>query len=181
MSISIITSNSNKFQELREILGEGVEQLVTEIEEIQELDPHKIIRHKLQEAARHAPGDYIVEDTSLYLDCLGGKLPGPFIKWFQKSIGNEGIAQLAERMGNDRAIGQTILGYADRQGNVEFFEGKISGRIVPVRGTLDFGWGPIFLPTGEAKTFGEMTREEKAVISMRSIAARKLKAYLENR
>ena len=38
--------------------------------------------------------------------------------------------------------------------------------------------GPIFKPEGHEKTFGQMTPEEKSVVSMRHQAARKLKEYL---
>jgi inosine/xanthosine triphosphate pyrophosphatase family protein len=51
-----ITGNKNKFQEFQDILGkENVEQLQIDLDEIQEVDPHKIIRHKLQEALKHHP------------------------------------------------------------------------------------------------------------------------------
>lgn len=34
-------------------------------------------------------GPVIVEDTALCYDALGG-LPGPYIKWFMKTLGHEG-------------------------------------------------------------------------------------------
>jgi XTP/dITP diphosphohydrolase len=47
-------------------------------------------------------------------------------------------------------------------GDVEEFEGRIEGTLVwPPRGTAGFGYDPIFLPDGHARTFGEMTSEEK--------------------
>ena len=52
--LKFITGNKNKFQEFQAILGEGnVEQLDIDLNEIQEIDAHKIIRHKLQEALKH--------------------------------------------------------------------------------------------------------------------------------
>lgn len=45
---------------------------------------------------------------------------------------------------------------------VAFFEGKVFGRLVwPPRGPNGFGYDPMFLPDGEAKTFGEMSSAEK--------------------
>ena len=42
------------------------------------------------------------------------------------------------------------------------FEGKVFGELVfPPRGKLGFGYDPIFLPVGYARTFGEMTGLEK--------------------
>jgi inosine/xanthosine triphosphate pyrophosphatase family protein len=49
-----ITGNKNKFKEFQDILGEeNVEQLDIDLPEIQEVDPHKIITYKLQEALKH--------------------------------------------------------------------------------------------------------------------------------
>ncbi len=46
--------------------------------------------------------------------------------------------------------------------HVEEFEGRIDGTLVwPPRGTAGFGYDPIFLPDGHARTFGEMTSDEK--------------------
>jgi len=51
-----ITGNQNKFKEFQAILGEDqVEQLKIDLHELQEIDPHKIIRHKLKEAFKHHP------------------------------------------------------------------------------------------------------------------------------
>ena len=45
---------------------------------------------------------------------------------------------------------------------MEEFEGRIDGTLVwPPRGTAGFGYDPIFLPDGHARTFGEMTSDEK--------------------
>jgi len=41
-------------------------------------------------------------------------------------------------------------------------EGSVPGEIVwPPRGTLGFGYDPIFLPGGHARTFGEMSSDDK--------------------
>jgi XTP/dITP diphosphohydrolase len=47
-------------------------------------------------------------------------------------------------------------------GDVQSCEGKVFGELVfPPRGSLGFGYDPIFLPEGYARTFGELTSEEK--------------------
>lgn len=47
-------------------------------------------------------------------------------------------------------------------GGAQSFEGKVFGELVfPPRGSLVFGYDPIFLPEGLTKTFGEMSLEEK--------------------
>lgn len=40
-------------------------------------------------------------------------------------------------------------------------EGRVEGRIVSPRGAAGFGYDPCFLPDGHARTFGEMTSDEK--------------------
>lgn len=55
------------------------------------------------------------------------------------------------------------LALAWPDGTIEFFEGKVFGRLIwPPRGTDGFGYDPMFLPDGETKTFGEMTLAEKS-------------------
>jgi non-canonical purine NTP pyrophosphatase (RdgB/HAM1 family) len=171
-----ITGNKNKFSEVKAIIPE-IEQLELDLEEIQETDAHKIIEAKMSEALKHHKGSFIIEDTSLYLDCLGG-LPGPLIKWFIQKIGVKGISDIAEKMKNNRAEAKTLIGYAKNEKDIHFFEGSIKGEIVNPSGKTDFGWDPIFKPSGHTKTFQQMTKEEKNQISMRRIATEKLKEFL---
>ena len=174
--IYFITGNKNKFEEAKAILL-SIEQLDIDLPEVQETDAHEIIKAKLQGAFKYSQGEFIVEDTSLYFDCLNG-LPGPLIKWFLKTIGNDGLVNLTEKLGNDKAVAKTIVGYAKDSNEVHFFEGSLRGRIVKPRGNIGFGWDPIFLPEGSGKTFAEMSQEEKNAISMRRIALNKLKEFL---
>jgi XTP/dITP diphosphohydrolase len=47
-------------------------------------------------------------------------------------------------------------------GHVETVEGKVYGTLIwPQRGTIGFGYDPMFLPDGHDRTFGEMTGFEK--------------------
>ncbi len=178
MALYFITGNKGKLAEVQSILGD-VEALDIDLPEIQELDAHKIVRAKLEEALKHQTGEFIVEDTSLYFDALNG-LPGPLIKWFLKTIGNDGLYKILENFDNHNAEAKTIIGHADSKGNINFFEGSIKGAIVSPRGQ-GFGWDPIFQPEGYSKTFGELTAEEKNSISMRKIAIEKLKEHLKTK
>jgi len=175
MALYFITGNKGKLAEVQNILG-NVEALNIDLLEIQSLDAHEIIKAKLEEAKKHHDGDFIVEDTSLYFESMKG-LPGPFIKWFMKTVGNDGLYKIAQVFGNFNAEAKTVIGYSDSEGKVSFFEGSIRGTIVSPRGE-GFGWDPIFQPDGYTKTFGELTAEEKNSISMRKIALEKLKQNL---
>ncbi len=172
-----ITGNKGKFEEVKAMLP-FMEQLDLDLPEIQELDAHAIIRAKLHAAFEHKTGEFIVEDTSLYLDCLHS-LPGTLIKWFLKAMGPEGLARLAVVLGDKKAQAKVIIGYAKSPEEVVFFEGVIHGTIVLPRGLSGFGWDTIFQPEGYEKTFGEMSRTEKNAISMRRISLMKLKEYLK--
>jgi len=177
MKIYFVTGNKAKFEEVHAMMPE-VEQLDIDLPEIQEIDAKEIIRFKLQEALNHVEGSFIVEDTSLYMDCLHG-LPGPLIKWFLKTMGNEGLAELAEEFGNNNAQAKTLIGYAKNHEEIYFFEGVINGTIVRPRGESAFGWDPIFQPESYTKTFAEMGPEEKSKISMRRMAVKQLKLLNE--
>jgi len=172
-----ITGNSNKFKEISAVIP-NLEQLELDLEEIQSLDPKVVIEHKLAQAAAVHNGEFIIEDTNLELACLNG-LPGTFIRWFEKTIGIEGLASLAMKHEDRSAIARVTIGYRDPEGNTHYFTGELEGDIVPPRGTEKWGWNPIFQPKGEDRTFAEMTIEEKNRISMRGIATRKLAAHLQ--
>jgi non-canonical purine NTP pyrophosphatase (RdgB/HAM1 family) len=121
----------------------------------------------------------LVEDTSLYLDCLNG-LPGPLIKWFLHGLGNEGLYNVCDRMGDFGCEAKTIIGYSDGV-DFKFFEGSVRGKIVSPKGDSKFGWEPIFLPEGQDKRYSEMSFGEKNRISMRRIALDKLKEHLDKK
>jgi len=55
-----------------------------------------------------------------------------------------------------------VLALAWPDGHIEAFEGRVDGRLVfPPRGTAGFGYDPIFIPDGHARSFGEMSAREK--------------------
>jgi len=171
-----ITGNSGKLNEAKNVMS-NLEQIDLDLPEIQEIDARRIIEAKLDEALKHNDGEFIVEDTSVYIDCLGG-LPGPLIKWFLETLKIEGISELVGKYDDKKASAKTIVGYSDGERTM-FFEGVVEGEIVAPRGKNGFGWDKMFLPGGSNKTFGEMTLEEKEKFSMRKIALLKLKDYLE--
>jgi inosine triphosphate pyrophosphatase len=178
MKFYFMTSNENKYLEVKKFLKgiRDVLPLVYDLPEMQHTDEKEIVRLKLEVGKKHRKGEIIVEDTGLHLDCLNG-LPGPFIKWFVKILGPEGIYDMAKRLGNLNAEARCVIGYCNKTN--EFFEGSIRGKLVPPRGENGFGWDPIFLPDGHDKTFAEMPTTEKNAISHRGIALDKLKGFLE--
>lgn len=178
MVLYFITGNENKYQEIKSIISE-IEMKEMDLVEIQENNPQKIIEHKLLEASRLNPElELIVEDTSLYLDCLNG-YPGPNIKWFMEKNPIEKIYDIANKQMNMGAQAKTIIGYIDSNKNIKYFEGYLKGEIVKPKVESNFGWDPIFRAEDQLVSFGEMRKEAKNKISMRGQAARKLKEFLE--
>jgi len=177
--IIFITGNKGKLKEAKSIVPVIVGRDI-DLPEIQEVDAKKVIEAKLKEARKRHRGEYIVEDTSLYFECLNG-LPGPLIKWFLEKLGDKKLAELAKKFKNQKAEAKTIIGYIGKNGETKFFEGSIKGKIVSPRGAGGFGWDKIFMPDGFKKTFGEMTEYEKNKISMRKKALTKFAEYFNKR
>lgn len=172
-----LTGNAGKLREVQALIP-TIQQLDVDLPELQSLDPHDIIRAKLEAAFKHHDGPLLVEDTSLHLDGLHG-LPGPLVKWFEKTVGDDGIHTMAQAFGNTRATACVVIGYAARPGDMHFFEGTIEGQIVAPRGKNGFGWDVILQPDGHDRTFAEMSADEKNTMSMRRIAVEKLRTYLK--
>jgi non-canonical purine NTP pyrophosphatase (RdgB/HAM1 family) len=179
MKLLFITGNKGKFDEASKVITD-LEQKDIDLAEIQSLDPKVIIQAKLEEAKKNIAGNIVVEDNGLYIESLNG-LPGPLIKWFMKALDNDGLYKITESFDNKKAEAKVIIGVSFEDGDVEFFEGTISGTIVSPRGENGFGWDKIFMPNGFDKTFAEMRPEEKNKISMRKVAFQKLKDYLINK
>ena len=60
-------------------------------------------------------------------------------------------------------------------GETALFEGRVAGHLTwPPRGTLGFGYDPVFVPDGYDQTFAEIEPEAKHAISHRAEAFKKL-------
>lgn len=79
-----------------------------------------------------------------------------------------------------RAQFRTVITLFEDNGFMKQFEGIVTGKIIDgKRGTIGFGYDPIFVPDGFSKTLAEMTMEEKNQISHRAQAVHKLVEYLK--
>ena len=163
------TGNNNKLMEVRSILGNEIESISIDLLEIQDPNMENVVKHKALEAWNILGEEVMIEDTSLLIESMND-LPGPFIKWFLKALGNEGLVN-ATNMNNRRARAVTYVASFDGyKYNIGY--GEILGTIsIEPRGDKGFGWDPIFIPNGgESRTFAEMDIEEKNKYSMRKIA-----------
>ncbi len=125
------------------------------------------------EAAAEASGlPAFADDFGLAVDALDGA-PGIYsARWagadknFDRAM-REVEDKLARRSAQRRRSAArahfvSALCVAWPDGHVEEFEGRVDGTLVwPPRGDKGFGYDPMFLPDGHARTFGEMPSEEK--------------------
>ena len=175
--ITFITGNASKAEYLSRYFDMPVEHIDLDLPEIQSLDLEAVVRDKAARAFEIVKKPVLVEDVSLAFNSLNG-LPGPLIKWFLHSLGNEGLCKLADRHADRSAECKVMFGLADYSG-IHIFEGKVEGMIASKpKGAAGFGWDPIFIPLGHDKTRGEMNDQEKHESGMRRIALEKLKTYL---
>ncbi|KAG8218944.1 inosine triphosphate pyrophosphatase-like protein, partial [Butyriboletus roseoflavus] len=138
----------------------------------------EVARAKCRRAAELLGHACITEDTALCYEALGG-LPGPYIKHFMKTLGHEGLNNLLVGFPTKDAHALCTFAYsAGPASDPVLFEGRTDGTIVPARGPTTFGWDPVFQPKGFDKTYAEMTKEEKNVISHRYRALDKLRTHL---
>ena len=173
------TSSDHKYEEAREVLAEyGVEleRLSIDRVEIQADDPELIAEYSLKVLDVDVP--ILIEDAGLYIDKYYG-FPGPYSSYALRTIDNEGILKLMEEETERGARYLSAVAFRDGDTSVTF-TGEVVGRIaMEMRGTNGFGYDPIFMPEeGDGRTFGEMSAAEKARISHRARAFRKLGEWL---
>lgn len=185
--IYFVTGSSNKVKELNDKIklpqGMSIKQLDIDLPEYQGSCGEEIARAKCNEAETKIPDDafaFFVEDTSMGFDALGG-LPGPFIKWFLKPVGLDGLVKMISGFENKGAVAKCIIVFAIRKGSCFEYttiQGATCGTIVKPRGASNFGWDPIFQPEGCSKTYAEMTVAEKNELSHRAKAVAELTKFL---
>src|SRR3989344_3751286 len=110
--ILFATTNKGKIKEAREILGIEIEPVEMKLDEIQTLDSIECVEKKAETAYALIKKTILVEDTILSFHGLNG-LPGVFIDYFMKTLGNEGLLRILETSPTREAIAKTSLCYYD--------------------------------------------------------------------
>lgn len=175
--IFFATNNFNKFNEARRILSRNklaVGMLRVKAIEIQSDKLSDIAQASVTDAFERCRLPVIVEDAGLFVDALNG-YPGPYAAYVYKTIGNEGLLKLLEGTADRKATFRSVVAYCDSQACSPIrFEGEVLGKITSEErrgnGRAGFGFDPVFQPDGSAKTFAEMTIEEKNGFSHRAKA-----------
>ena len=175
--IVIATHNRGKLKELQELLlPYGIAAVAAGalgLPEPEETGTTFLANAELKAvaAARGAGLPALADDSGLCVDALDGD-PGIYsARWAGPDKDFLGamrrICTLLDEAGaKDEAarrahfVAALVLAWPD--GRRESVEGRVSGIIVDTpRGTLGFGYDPLFRPDGHARTFGEMSAVEK--------------------
>ena len=173
----IATHNPGKLAEMRELLApyqiEAISAGDMGLHEPEETGTtfRDNARIKAAAAAKASGLPAFADDSGLAVDALDGA-PGVLsARWAgpDKNF-RAAIATIEEKLRErgatspDRRTAHFVsaLCVAWPDGHVEGFEERVDGTLVwPPRGDQGFGYDPMFLPDGHARTFGEMSGEEK--------------------
>jgi inosine triphosphate pyrophosphatase len=177
MSFTFITGNESKAKYVAEWLGQDVPRHKLDLDEIQTLDLHELVDHKVKQAYNIIKSPVLVEDAQLSFTALGN-LPGPFIRWFIDEIGYDGLIKILDPFDDRTAHGRICYALYDGK-RIQYFEGEMHGRIATeARGKGGFGFDCIFINDGYSVTRAEMSEEDYANTSYRKIALEKLKGFI---
>ena len=193
----IATHNAGKLREIRSLLAPyGVE--CVSAGELGLPEPEEtgttFVENALLKAhasAKAAGLPALADDSGLSVIALGGApgvytadwaeaAPyegGPGRDWYMAMGKVEGkLAELGADVARDGWF-SCVLALAWPDGSEAVFEGRVDGALTwPPRGTLGFGYDPVFVPHGETRTFAELDPAHKHAISHRADAFAKLVA-----
>ena len=178
--VVIATHNAGKLVEMRELLAPfGVEAVSAGELGLPEPDETGTMFSenaaiKAHAAAKASGLPAFADDSGLCVDALDGA-PGLFsARWAGPDKDFSGAmariaAELDKRGATDRRahfVSALVLAWPD--GHTELFEGRVFGDLVAPRGSLGFGYDPMFRPEGMDRTFGEISSEEKHGVDWQS-------------
>lgn len=146
---------------------------------------------KARAAAESSGLPALADDSGLSVVALDGR-PGVYTadwaerQWFEGEPGRDWFMAMGKVEGMLQAQGpdapreaffSCTLALAWPDGEHAIYEGRAEGTLTwPPRGTMGFGYDPVFVPVGYDHTFAELDPEEKHRISHRADAFAKLVA-----
>jgi XTP/dITP diphosphohydrolase len=189
MDLIFASNNKNKIIEIQSMLPEHIK-----IKSLEDINCHE----EIPETANTIEGNAILkanyitqkygyncfaDDTGLEVESLDGA-PGVFSARYagEHKNSNDNMDKLLMELkdkSNRKAQFKTVI-CLNLDGKQHLFTGTCAGDIVfEKKGNQGFGYDPIFKPIGFDVTFAEISLTEKAQISHRGIATKKLIEYLE--
>ncbi len=143
---------------------------------------------KARHAARVSGHPALSDDSGLAVHALGGQPGIHTADWAETPAGRDWMLAMEKVEHALRALGpgtprtctfHCVLAVAWPDGREQTFEGTIDGTLAwPPRGDVGFGYDPVFVPTGDTRTFAELDPAEKHAISHRAAAFEQLRAEL---
>jgi XTP/dITP diphosphohydrolase len=171
-SIRFVSTNPGKFREVEEILrsfGMPVSWDRRSLPEPQADSLEEVVVGKIQGLPKD-PRCLLLEDSGLFIDALGG-FPGVYSAYAYRTLGLAGILRALDKQPRTATF-RTVA--AVRWGRrVWTAPGAVRGSIAAApRGSEGFGYDPIFVPSGERRTFAQMPPASKDRRSHRGRAVR---------
>jgi XTP/dITP diphosphohydrolase len=175
--VVIATHNPGKLREMRTLLEpydiEVISAAALDLPEPEETGTSftENATIKANAAAKAAKLPALADDSGLMVEALHGAPGIHSARWagpdkdFARAmrVTQEKLAAAAANTPEKRrAAFVSALTLAWPDGHAECVQGRVEGTLVwPPRGTQGFGYDPMFLPDGHARTFGEMSADEK--------------------
>lgn len=186
--VYLATSSAHKAAELSRLLGgvpvEPLPGYVSPLEDGDTFAANALV--KARAGAAQAPpghGAVLADDSGIEVVALGGEPGVHSARYGGDDLDDAGRVELLLRAlagaSDRRAAFVCVLVAVLPDGREVVREGRVDGTITHApRGSGGFGYDPVFVPTGEARTTAEMAPAEKDAISHRGRAARALAAAL---
>lgn len=189
--ILIATKNKGKLNDIKEIFKDLNVEIISflDFEDSPDVDETgKTFEENAQLKAKACYDMYgipaIGDDSGLVVEQLNGE-PGIYSARYAGEnandfLNNEKLIKAIQKFPEPhRAKFVCVASYYDGENFINAY-GEVQGRIITEpRGKNGFGYDPLFIPNGYLQTFGELSHEEKNMISHRSVAFRKLHKKME--
>ena len=189
--ILIATNNPGKFKELKQILPKKIKYFKPKDFNLKEpIENGKTFKAnakiKSLFAAKKTGLISISDDSGLEVDALN-KRPGVLsARWAGPSknfnIAIKKIYNLLKKKNklNSRARFVCAISISFPDGVSFQYQGKVEGHIsFPPRGNRGFGYDPIFVPKGHNRTFAQLEKNKKNLISHRFKAFQNIRKYFK--
>ena len=191
MKLLIASNNQHKIDEIKQILGNKFEQILSLSEAGIVCDPEENGKTfldnaliKVRAVAKLTDMPVLGDDTGLCVDALNGA-PGVHSARFAGNHDNaKNRAKLLYELQdetNRKAHFSTAVALLYPDGRLVTAEGRVNGEILHAEvGTNGFGYDSLFYCNEIGKTFAEATAEEKNAVSHRGRALQKLAEKLQS-
>jgi XTP/dITP diphosphohydrolase len=162
--IIYVTKNWAKLKGARqalEPLGITVENVEMETTEIQANTVEEIAIHSAKEASNQLKCTVLKNDSGLYVEALNG-FPGPYTKYAEETITEDGLLKLLEKEENRNAYFIEAFAYCEYNKDPVVFTSITRGTIAKEKsGQYGWSWDYIFIPEGKNKTLANFEDSER--------------------